>query len=51
MYALPMESWLRLAVWLALGLVIYFIYGRHNSKLQHGQMVLPRDPVDPLNPK
>jgi APA family basic amino acid/polyamine antiporter len=50
MYALPMESWLRLAVWLAIGLIIYFVYGRNNSKLQHGQMVLPRDPVDPLNP-
>ena len=51
MYALPMESWLRLAVWLAIGLIIYFVYGRHNSKLAHGQVVLPRDPIDPLNPK
>ncbi len=34
MYALPAESWLRLAVWLALGLLIYFVYGKKNSKLQ-----------------
>jgi basic amino acid/polyamine antiporter, APA family len=34
MYALPMESWFRLALWLALGLLIYFIYGKKNSLLQ-----------------
>jgi APA family basic amino acid/polyamine antiporter len=50
MYALPLESWARLAVWLALGLLIYFIYGIKNSKLQHGKIVIPKDPVDPLNP-
>jgi APA family basic amino acid/polyamine antiporter len=50
MYALPLESWARLAVWLALGLLIYFVYGRKNSKLQHGNVVIPKDPVDPLNP-
>lgn len=50
MYALPVESWLRLAVWLAIGLIIYFVYGRNNSKLQQGRVILPKDPVDPLNP-
>jgi APA family basic amino acid/polyamine antiporter len=34
MYSLPVESWYRLAVWLGLGFVIYFGYGRHNSKLK-----------------
>lgn len=34
MYALPVESWFRLAIWLGLGLLIYFVYGRKNSKLQ-----------------
>lgn len=34
MYALPKESWFRLAGWLALGLAIYFFYGKNNSKLQ-----------------
>ncbi|WP_343703561.1 amino acid permease [Chitinophaga sp.] len=33
MYSLPKESWARLAIWLALGLAIYFFYSRHNSKL------------------
>ena len=33
MVSLPSENWLRLFVWLALGLVIYFGYGRHHSVL------------------
>jgi basic amino acid/polyamine antiporter, APA family len=31
MFSLPAENWLRLLVWLVIGLVIYFAYGRHNS--------------------
>jgi len=33
MFSLPSENWLRLLVWLLLGLAIYFFYGRHRSKL------------------
>jgi len=33
MYSLPIESWYRLAVWLAIGFAIYFGYGKKNSKL------------------
>jgi APA family basic amino acid/polyamine antiporter len=33
MFSLPWENWLRLAVWLVVGLVIYFAYGRKNSVL------------------
>jgi basic amino acid/polyamine antiporter, APA family len=43
MYALPMESWFRLAIWLALGLLIYFVYGKKNSRLQQGATDLPSD--------
>jgi APA family basic amino acid/polyamine antiporter len=33
MLSLPVGNWLRLVVWLAIGLVIYFGYGRHHSIL------------------
>ena len=33
MFSLPWENWLRLAVWLAIGLVIYFFYGHKHSVL------------------
>ena len=31
MFSLPAENWVRLAVWLLLGFLIYFSYGRHHS--------------------
>jgi APA family basic amino acid/polyamine antiporter len=37
MFSLPSENWIRLVVWLAIGLVIYFSYSRHHS-------VMARDP-------
>jgi APA family basic amino acid/polyamine antiporter len=30
-FSLPMDTWLRLLVWLGIGVVIYFAYGRKNS--------------------
>jgi amino acid transporter len=33
MFSLPAANWLRLFAWLALGLCIYFFYGRHHSTL------------------
>jgi APA family basic amino acid/polyamine antiporter len=33
MFSLPVENWLRLVVWLAIGLGIYFTYGRRHSRL------------------
>jgi APA family basic amino acid/polyamine antiporter len=35
MIALPGETWVRLNVWLAIGLAVYFGYSRAHSKLQH----------------
>jgi APA family basic amino acid/polyamine antiporter len=33
MYSLPEESWYRLVIWMAIGVVFYFIYGKKNSVL------------------
>jgi APA family basic amino acid/polyamine antiporter len=33
MFSLPVANWWRLIAWLALGMVIYFVYGRHHSVL------------------
>jgi basic amino acid/polyamine antiporter, APA family len=34
MFSLPSENWLRLIVWLGIGFVIYFFYGRRHSTLR-----------------
>ncbi|HEU4629116.1 MAG TPA: amino acid permease [Gemmatimonadaceae bacterium] len=31
MAGLPLDTWLRLVIWLAVGLCIYYFYGRHHS--------------------
>ena len=36
MLSLPLETWIRFFVWLAAGLVIYFLYGVRHSKLSSG---------------
>ncbi|UQD54907.1 amino acid permease [Flavobacterium sp. K5-23] len=35
MYSLPYESWLRLVIWMAIGVALYFAYGKKNSKLNN----------------
>lgn len=32
MLSLPLDTWLRLVIWLVIGLTIYFSYGRYHSK-------------------
>jgi APA family basic amino acid/polyamine antiporter len=36
MLGLPWQTWLRLVVWLGIGLTIYLAYGRRNSRLRRG---------------
>ena len=38
MFSLGLETWIRLFVWLAIGLVIYFTYSRFHSKLMKGKI-------------
>jgi basic amino acid/polyamine antiporter, APA family len=34
MYKLGWVNWARLIIWLAIGLVVYFTYSRHHSRVQ-----------------
>jgi len=36
MIGLPFDTWLRLIIWLIIGMVIYFTYGRYHSRVQMG---------------
>lgn len=45
MVSLPRDTWIRLVVWLIIGMVIYFFYGRHHSRVQLGLM--PEEPKLP----
>ncbi|MEN9980615.1 MAG: hypothetical protein RL542_402, partial [Bacteroidota bacterium] len=37
MYGLGWTNWLRLFVWMAIGIVLYFSYGKKHSVLNHGE--------------
>jgi APA family basic amino acid/polyamine antiporter len=47
MLGLPGDTWLRLAIWLVLGLGIYFAYGRRHSLLQRGIQRTETEPPAP----
>ena len=36
MLSLPIETWIRFFVWLAIGMFIYFLYSVRHSKLRRG---------------
>ena len=43
MAGLPGITWIRLFVWLAIGLVIYFLYGKNHSRVQLGLPPVPSE--------
>jgi APA family basic amino acid/polyamine antiporter len=45
MLSLTGLTWIRLAVWLVIGMVIYFTYGRYHSRVQQEKARLDTEPV------
>jgi APA family basic amino acid/polyamine antiporter len=47
MLSLPVMTWIRFVVWLAIGLVIYFLYSVRHSRLPHGMDEGPTEDIAP----
>ncbi|MCI1748545.1 MAG: hypothetical protein LKI24_10915 [Acidipropionibacterium sp.] len=39
MLNLSVETWMRFLIWMALGLIIYFAYSKHHSRLEHPEQL------------
>ncbi|MEV7791145.1 amino acid permease [Streptomyces sp. NPDC087512] len=46
MLNLPAETWVRFGIWMVIGFVVYFLYGRGHSRLGRGEGV-GRTPAEP----
>ncbi|GAB2868575.1 amino acid permease [Streptomyces deserti] len=47
MLNLPAETWIRFAIWMAIGFVVYFLYGRTHSRLARGEETKVGDVMKP----
>jgi basic amino acid/polyamine antiporter, APA family len=45
MFSLAWQTWARLIIWLVIGLIIYFTYSRHHSRVQRGEAAANRTDV------
>ena len=48
MATLPIDTWIRLGVWLAIGLVIYFLYARRRTNERMGRLRDTEPYVEPV---
>jgi APA family basic amino acid/polyamine antiporter len=44
MASLPGDTWLRLIIWLIIGMILYFTYGRHHSRVQRELSAVDKNP-------
>lgn len=49
MISLPWDTWLRLIIWMVIGFIIYFFYGRKNSKLRRTGEQTPMTNEPPMS--
>lgn len=49
MFSLPLDTWIRLIIWLLIGFAVYFFYGRKNSKLRQQTNKASTKPYAVLN--
>jgi basic amino acid/polyamine antiporter, APA family len=48
MLNLPAETWARFAIWMVIGLVVYFVYSHRHSRLAPGNA--PRERTEAATP-